>query len=210
MKPIRQYFFDFGGVLVDLDFNASIEAFRELGAVAPKSFYSEIFNKTLRDFENGKIEENEFFKQLRILLKINASDEEIRNAWNIVIQTIPAYKLDILRILKKHFPVYMVSNTNITHIEHTRVRLFRKSGSTIDNYFDKLYFSYEIGASKPDAEFYYKVIADAEVDPSESLFLDDRADNIEGARQAGFQVCQVLPEDNLREKLLPFLKDISL
>lgn len=210
MKTIKQYFFDFGGVLVNLDFNGSIEAFRKLGAVAPESFYTDIFNKTLRNFENGTIEEKEFFGQLRIFLKIKASDEEIRNAWNIIIQTIPAYKLEVLRTLKKHFPVYMVSNTNITHIEHTRTHLFRENGSTIDDYFDKLYFSYELGASKPDAEFYHKVIADAGIDPSESLFLDDRTENIDGALQAGFQVCRVRPEDNLREKLLPFLQDISL
>ena len=91
----------------------------------------------------------------------------------------------------------MVSNTNITHIEYTRKYLFRENGLTIDDYFDKLYFSYEIGASKPDAEFYKRVIDDTKV-------------NLDGARQAGFQVCQVCPEDNLREKLFPFLNGISI
>ncbi|WP_455497775.1 HAD family hydrolase [Coprobacter sp.] len=210
MKPIKQYFFDFGGVLVDLDFNKSIEAFRKLGAIAPDSFYSEIYNKTLRDFENGMIGEKEFFEKLRVLLKIKASDREIRKAWNMIIRTIPKYKLAILQKLKNSFPVYMVSNTNITHIEYTRTYLFRENGYTIDDYFDKLYFSYEVGASKPDSDFYRRVIADAGIDPSESLFLDDRTDNIDGARHAGFQVCHVRPEDDLREKLFPFLKEFSL
>ena len=98
----------------------------------------------------------------------------------------------------------------VSAIDGTRKYLFRENGLTIDDYFDKLYFSYEIGASKPDAEFYKRVIDDTKVNPAESLFLDDKTENIDGARQAGFQVCQVCPEDNLREKLFPFLNGISI
>ena len=32
MIPVKQFFFDFGGVLVDLDFNGTIEAFCKFGA----------------------------------------------------------------------------------------------------------------------------------------------------------------------------------
>ena len=100
MIPVKQFFFDFGGVLVDLDFNGTIEAFCKFGATIPEAFNSENFHKILRDFENGQTEEKDFFDQLRIFLSIEISDEEIRQAWNKIIQTIPAYKLKILRTLK--------------------------------------------------------------------------------------------------------------
>lgn len=209
MASIKQLFFDFGGVLVNLDFNGAIEAFRKLGATA-ESFYSEKFHKMLLDFENGKTEENDFFEQLRTFLGITSSDEKIRQCWNIVIQTIPAYKLDILRTLKKTFPIYMVSNTNITHIEYTKAHLFKENGLCINDYFDKLYFSYEIGASKPDMKFYNDVIADAKINPAESLFIDDKEENIDGARRAGFQVCRVCQGENLGEKIFPFLNKFSV
>mgnify|MGYP000693699313 FL=1 len=131
MIPVKQFFLDFGGVLVDLDFNGTIEAFCKLGATVPETFNSKSFHKILRDFENGQTEEKDFFEQLRIFLNIKASDNEIRQAWNKIIQTIPTYKLKILRTLKKNFPIYMVSNTNITHIEYTRKNLFRGNGLTI-------------------------------------------------------------------------------
>ncbi len=210
MTPIKQFFFDFGGVLVDLDFDGAVQSFQKLGITTDGIFNSGHFKKILRDFENGKTAEKVFFDQLRDFGNFEASDEEIRRSWNIVIQTIPAYKLELLRTLRQHFPVYMVSNTNITHIEYTRQHLFREGGSNIDDYFDKLYLSYELGASKPDMEFYRKVIDDAKANPAESLFIDDKEENIEGARKAGFQVCRVTPDENLREKISPFLTDISL
>ena len=131
MIPVKQFFFDFGGVLVDLDFNGTIETFCKLGATVPETFNSKSFHKILRDFENGQTGEKDFFDQLRIFLSIETSDEEIRQAWNKIIQTIPAYKLKILRTLKEDFPIYMVSNTNITHIEYTRKYLFRLSDGNV-------------------------------------------------------------------------------
>ena len=112
----------------------------------------------------------------------------------------------------KDYPIAALEmvDEQVSAIDGTRKYLFRENGLTIDDYFDKLYFSYEIGASKPDAEFYKRVIDDTKVNPAESLFLDDKTENIDGARQAGFQVCQVCPEDNLREKLFPFLNGISI
>ena len=52
MIPIKQFFFDFGGVLVDLDFNGTIEAFCKLGATVPETFNSKSFHKIFRDFED--------------------------------------------------------------------------------------------------------------------------------------------------------------
>ena len=61
MIPIKQFFFDFGGVLVDLDFNGTIETFCKLGATVPETFNSKSFHKILRDFENGQTEEKDCY-----------------------------------------------------------------------------------------------------------------------------------------------------
>ena len=58
---------------------------------------------------------------------------------------------------------------------------------------------------KPDADFYEKVLQDSGEDPSKSLFLDDLAPNIEGARRAGFRTCLIDPEEDLGKKIAELL-----
>jgi putative hydrolase of the HAD superfamily len=51
--------------------------------------------------------------------------------------------------------------------------------------FDHVTFSYELGLVKPQPEIYRDAIEGLGVKPEEALFLDDRADNVEGARAVG-------------------------
>lgn len=51
--------------------------------------------------------------------------------------------------------------------------------------FDTEFYSCFVGAAKPKAKFFNKVVAQLGCDASAVLFLDDRAENVEGARQAG-------------------------
>ena len=53
------------------------------------------------------------------------------------------------------------------------------------NHFDQVTFSYELGVIKPEPEIYRHAIHGLGVEPAEALFLDDRPDNVEGARAAG-------------------------
>ena len=48
------------------------------------------------------------------------------------------------------------------------------------------YLSHELGDAKPALSAYRLVAEQAGVDPARSLFIDDREDNVEAARRAGF------------------------
>jgi putative hydrolase of the HAD superfamily len=50
--------------------------------------------------------------------------------------------------------------------------------------FEPLYFSAEIMANKPYEPTYTNVVNDPGCSPNETLFVDDRADNVRGARRA--------------------------
>lgn len=142
---------------------------------------------------------------LRDMLHLNADETEIRQAWNLIIGDIPRYKLNVLRNIRRHCRLYMVSNTNAPHFDYTRQNLFREEGLTVDDYFDKLYLSHEIHALKPDADFYERVIQDSGENPARCLFLDDLAPNIEGARRAGFKTCLIDPNEDLDKKIADLL-----
>jgi putative hydrolase of the HAD superfamily len=51
--------------------------------------------------------------------------------------------------------------------------------------FDHVTFSYELGSVKPEPAIYKDAIRGLDVAPAEALFLDDRAENVQGARAVG-------------------------
>ena len=52
-------------------------------------------------------------------------------------------------------------------------------------YFDHVTLSFEIGIVKPRREIYEHAVRGLGVAPEEALFIDDRPENVEGARAAG-------------------------
>lgn len=56
--------------------------------------------------------------------------------------------------------------------------------------FDSLFYSCEIGAKKPDPAYFSAVLSTLQVEPAHTLFIDDRAENVAAARQAGLVAIQ--------------------
>ena len=50
---------------------------------------------------------------------------------------------------------------------------FTADGHTMDDYFDKVYLSYELRELKPSEAIFRKVIADSGIIPAQTLFIDD-------------------------------------
>jgi putative hydrolase of the HAD superfamily len=60
------------------------------------------------------------------------------------------------------------------------------------SYFDKIYESYKIGMRKPEARIYEYIIKDLEINPKETIFLDDLGMNLKTARQLGINTIKVV------------------
>jgi putative hydrolase of the HAD superfamily len=52
-------------------------------------------------------------------------------------------------------------------------------------HFDVVVISFDVGCAKPDAQIYQITLDRLGVAPADALFVDDRAENIEGARRLG-------------------------
>ena len=73
--------------------------------------------------------------------------------------------------------------------------------------FDTEFYSCFVGAAKPKAAFFEKVVAQLGCDASGVLFLDDRAENVEGAKQAGLNAAVFFGSEGpiaLRRQLASF------
>lgn len=199
MKGIKTVIFDLGGVLMDLDKQACIDAFRKLGYEHVEELLDAYSQKgAFLQLEAGQISVDKFHDEVRRAIGKPVTDKQIDDAFLKFLVDIPDYKLDMLLDLKKEYQVFMLSNTNPIMMDWMKNHSFRKQGLTIEDYFDRLFLSYEMGVTKPHEEIYRKVIEDSGINPAEALFIDDSEKNVAAARSLGFHTYQAAPQEDYR------------
>ena len=180
---IEAIIFDFGDVFIDLKKQAIDTEFRKLGLTA----WHDDLDALNKKYEIGKIDELEFMQGFQKHLP-NADLAEIRAAWNSILGDFPLYRLEFLQMIASKYRLFLLSNTDNTHIE----KFEHKEGQTFarDFYscFEKVYFSYEIGIRKPDENAFKYVINNHNLNPKKTLFVDDKKENTDMAEKLGFQV----------------------
>jgi FMN phosphatase YigB (HAD superfamily) len=203
-SPFTTIIFDFGAVLINLDLPRCIENFKQLGVNNLHNFLSNYGQKDFfLQFEKGHISTPEFRDNIRKLSTQVLTDKQIDSAWCSFLCDIPDEKLELLVELRKKYKLFMLSNTNPLHIEVSAASEFARVGKTRDDFFDKCYLSYEMGMAKPSDAIFQALLADAGLQASECLFLDDGEKNIEAAERLGMQCYLVAPNENLN-----FLKQL--
>ena len=72
-----------------------------------------------------------------------------------------------------------------TNQEHHRARFMRETLGFDERRFGVAVYSCEIGLAKPDPAYFEKAVALIGADPASVLFVDDKQENVDGARAAG-------------------------
>jgi putative hydrolase of the HAD superfamily len=197
-NTVTTLIFDFGGVIIDLDLPQCIENLKKLGVESIESYLSNFGQKDFfLKFEIGEIDIPEFRNEIRKLTNKTITDAEIDSAWCSFLCDIPSERLELLEKLRKKYRLLLLSNSNPLHVEVSAVTALEGTGKTIRDYFDKCYFSYEMGLTKPDPAIFEALLADAGVEATECLFLDDGPKNIEAAKTLGIQTYFVTQGENL-------------
>ena len=180
---IEAIIFDFGDVFINLNKQAIDTEFRKLGLTA----WHDDLDVLNRKYEIGKIDELEFMKGFQEYLP-HAELVEIRAAWNSILGDFPLYRLEFLQMISSKYRLFLLSNTDHTHIEkfeHNEGQTFARDFYSC---FEKVYFSYEIGIRKPDENAFKYVINNHNLNPKKTLFVDDKKENTAVAEALGFQV----------------------
>ncbi|ESU29233.1 HAD-superfamily hydrolase subfamily IA, variant 3 [Flavobacterium limnosediminis JC2902] len=158
--------------------------------------WNEDLDSLNKRYEKGKIDELEFFTGFQRYIP-NKELDEIREAWNGILLDFPLYRLEFLQRLSRKYRLFLLSNTDRTHIE----KFEHKVGMTFSREFylcfEKVYFSYEIGLRKPDPEVFNYIINRHDLNPKKTLFVDDNKHNTDVAANLGMHVwnLQVGQED---------------
>lgn len=189
MDGIKNIIFDLGGVIIDLDFNRTRNAFIDLGFAEFDLLYSKSQQDGVFDaFDKGTVTPEEFRDHIRKHIRTEISDAEIDSAWNAMLLNVSAEKLEVLSRLKKTHRTFLLSNTNVIHVKSFSDYLLRIYGfSDFTRHFEKCYYSCDIGMRKPDAEIFEHVLHLHDLNPAETLFIDDSAQHIEGAGKCGIR-----------------------
>ena len=196
-KETTTIIFDFGGVLLNLDMSACLAAFKRLGCNTINEYLDHYKqNGLFLDFEEGKISTADFFKELQKIVGNNASVQDLEKAFLSFLGDVPQYKLDLILQLRKKYRILMLSNINSFIYEYSKRTYFEKNGKTINDYFEKIYLSCEIGICKPDRRIFDHMTADACLIPEHCLYIDDGKKNIEMAKTLGFVTYHAQPHED--------------
>ncbi|SIN70362.1 HAD family phosphatase [Algoriphagus halophilus] len=185
--------FDLGNVIVDIDYQKSLDLIKkelpDYHHDKVDQFYLTEFHKK---YEKGEINSEKFREEVRDYFEKDWNDEKVDDIWNSLLKNIPAERIDLISKLKDKYRLGILSNTNEIHIEAV-YNMLRKDFQ-LDNFdplFQHVFYSHEMGMSKPSPEIYLSMVEQLGTKPERVVFFDDLEANVKGAKSIGIQAVHV-------------------
>jgi putative hydrolase of the HAD superfamily len=194
---IKNIIFDLGGVIINLAVEETYKAFATLSNIPLQTIKEMVHQHAFfREYEKGMLTDTQFRQHLRTVLNVTSTDYDLDAAWNAMLLDIPLERIKLLERLRPDFNLFLLSNTNNIHLQCFNSQVKTLTGhSSLDVYFHQAYYSHLVKMAKPDVEVYEFVIQSNQLDPKETIFLDDNKDNLVGANKAGIQTFHVQHPD---------------
>lgn len=208
MSEKKNIIFDLGGVIINLDTQRTIDEFNKLSRVSFEEIYSQSSQMELFNLlDKGRISDFDFFSQLRKLIGYNGPEIDLLFAWNAMLGDVPEHRLDLLVQMKQNYSTFLLSNTCEPHISAFENDLYLQHGvKNFNDYFDEVYYSCRLGMRKPDKEIFEYVLKKNNLDPEETIFIDDSIQHVKGAGECGIHAFLLPKNMELKE----LLKEINL
>ena len=197
---VKNIIFDLGGVILNIDLRKTQEAFRTLGIKnIDEVFRMGHIDSFFKSYETGAIDDVTFITSVQNLAGIKLAPETVIDAWNALLIGFPPERINFLKEIRSKYRLFLLSNTSALH--HIRFQeIFKQEfGGSLDDLFEKAYYSHIIKLHKPDTASYRLIIDENRLDPGETLFIDDSAANVEGAERAGLKGLHLEPGKTILE-----------
>jgi len=122
---------------------------------------------------------------------------EGRHLWEVTLQKIP-FVDEVLRELKQHYKLGIITNTFTSREQHVRMAL-RRIG--LERYFDVILTSVDVGCDKPDEKIFLKALRALNVQPEEAVMVGNRiSTDIVGANRIGMKTILFRWNERYHEK----------
>ena len=194
----KNIIFDLGNVLVKLNPEGCIGAFKAIGMgeLVDSNPQSEGM-KLMGKLGVGMITTEAFCDAARELTGTDVTNEDIIDAANKMLVEIPDYKKErLLQLKKAGYRLFLLSNTIDVHWGYCVEHLFPYQNHGVEDYFEHCFLSQRMHLAKPDAHIYEEVIRQANINPDETLFIDDLKENCEAAEKLGIHTFQNVKFDD--------------
>ena len=215
---MKNLIFDLGDVIIPIDLTAPVRNFAMLSNM-PEDEVRAIWKEhdLLNQYETGLIDDDSFRQHVRRLLRnrtemldteaVSAdrwADEVIDTAWSTVLLDLPIERIERIRELKSRYRLFLLSNTSPIHVRQVDRVLTELKQPTLEQLFERVFYSYAVRMAKPSPDIYRHVLTEAGLVAEETAFFDDNAANIRAAAALGIQAVHVQPPMTI----LDYLKDM--
>ncbi len=203
--------FDWGGVIEshkEGEYNIRVAAskFRNYFGISKESTgVEDIFDIDINGKKIGecnKLEIELWYERLNSMFNMKCSFNEFCKVYNGEYSKIYYYKdvVDFAHSLKQYCKIGILSNLIYLDKQRLNMQVNLKE-------FDYVWLSFELGPRKPDERIYKVVEEQCKIKPNNIMFIDVREDNIEVARNRGWNTCNATgPElDKIKESVNSFL-----
>ena len=177
---IEKVLFDLGNVLLRFDFERAHRGMAAYGARVA-DLESEAMTALKIDYETGRLTTEEMFQKTAEMVGYDGPQDHFERSWQDIFE-VHTPMVEILKSLRsRDIGCYLLSNSNEMH-----VRFIRETYEVLTP-FNDIIFSHEAKAMKPDEAIFEMAIAQFDLTPEKTAYIDDLADNIATGRRLGFQ-----------------------
>lgn len=202
MQDFQNIIFDLGGVLLNIDYRRTENAFAALGINDFHRLYHQFFaNDLFSALETGRVNEKNFYDLLNEEAGTRLSMEQIIEAWNAMLLDWRSESLALLPRLSQRYRLFLLSNTNEIHHAAFQLSYRQQYGAEFDTLFEAAHYSHLIGLRKPHPEAFLFVLRQHGLEASATLFIDDSQPNIEAAAALGLQTLHLKPGMRIEDYL---------
>ena len=187
---------DVGNVLVDYDWKRYLDSFgydeEKNKALAAAMFENPVWEEA----DRGVLSEEELIG--KFVENCPEYGEELRKLYETPGKTVfpLAYACDWIKDLKKRgLKVYILSNYSKRIYDQT------VDGMEFLSLVDGALFSFQCHMIKPERTFYEELIRIYKIHPERAVFIDDRQNNVDGAKAAGLLALRFTTYEDTRRAL---------
>jgi epoxide hydrolase-like predicted phosphatase len=194
METIKSVIFDWGGVLIE-DPAPGLMQYCTKALSVSKENYIEAHIKFEADFQKGLICEDTFWEQ--ICSELNVPKLKNPSLWAEAFEA--AYvprnaMLSMAASLQENgYKTAVLSNTEVPAMQLFHMQRYET--------FDAAVFSCLEGVKKPDRKIYELTLEKLGSEPEQSVFIDDKQEYIDGAKEAGINTILFQNIDQVKHEL---------
>jgi FMN phosphatase YigB (HAD superfamily) len=206
--PPKLIYFDLGNVLLSFSHDRMCRQMADVAGVPLELVRDSVFGSGEAHFaqvrfESGHIDTDAYFEFLCGAIGKRPDRQRLERAFADIFETMQESWTLVHRLAAAGQPMAILSNTNPIHWPWCTDGRYPPLDSIgeFGSPFAFAVLSYEAHAMKPDRQIYDAAIERAGEPPSEIFFVDDRPENVAGAKAAGLDAVQFTDAEQLAVEL---------